>query len=143
MTRSGIVAGLVALAAGLEAAPVRADCAWDIGLAEEELQLVERAAPLAGDPTLGLGPPGERQAFVAGGADPLAERAATQAFPSADGESASAGGEAVERQLALGRTFLDRARRAQARGERELCYNAVSRAREALAEARAAFRAPR
>ncbi len=132
------VAGLaVPLTLAVNAA--RADCFWGVGMAELDLVAVERAAPLAADRSLPLGP--GAASWISGAEEDFAERALL-AFggTNAASEPDEAGAAVIEGRIVWARDRLSRAREQAALGDLEACAEALDQAREAIAGARAAFR---
>lgn len=117
----------------------RADCLWDARMAERDLMSLERAAPLAADRSLPLGPGGPDR--FSGAEYDFAERAmlAFGASSLAD-ENTDPRPEVIEEQVTRARNRLDAARSHVAVGDMQGCATALEEARQAIAGARAAFR---
>lgn len=137
MHRRAIAVAALIVPLAMAAGQARADCLWDIGMAERDLMSVERAAPLAADASLPLGP-GDPDRF-SGAEHDFADRAML-AFGEAPGAAGQPHADFVEGQIVWARDRLVAARRHASAGDMEACAASVDQARQAIALARAAFR---
>jgi hypothetical protein len=135
--RAGLLVTILPLI--LAANGARADCLWDVGMAEQDLAGLERAAPLAADRSLPLGPGGPDR--FSGSERDLAERSSL-AYGEGGGGAADgtdAGG-IIEGRIVWARDRLEVARTSASRGDMDACAAALEQARTAISGARSAFR---